>query len=80
MPTYQCVGTLFYGEKLVYLLGKFGELQFFLKPEEHRLDLGFRCVVENPTGFTPFCEKVQITGYPGERQGKKFSSNGLFDA
>lgn len=38
--------------------------RFFLKPEEHRLDLGFRCVVQDPAEYEPFCEQVLIPGYP----------------
>lgn len=38
--------------------------RFYLKPEEHRLDLGFRCVVEEPAQYAPFCERVSIPGYP----------------
>ena len=38
--------------------------RFYLKPEDHRPDLGFRCVVENPVEYAPFCETVQIPGYP----------------
>ena len=38
--------------------------RFYLKPDEHRLDLGFRCVVESPAEYAPFCEQVYIPGYP----------------
>jgi hypothetical protein len=31
-------------------------------PEMHRPDLGFRCVVDNPTYFAPFCESPLIFG------------------
>lgn len=42
--------------------------RFYLKPDEHRLDLGFRCVVENPAKYEPFCEQVVIPGYPENGQ------------
>lgn len=49
--------------------------RFYLKPEEHRLDLGFRCVVEDPAEYEPFCEQVFIPGYPqGEQNGGASSS------
>ncbi len=49
--------------------------RFYLKPEEHRLDLGFRCVVEDPAEYEPFCEQVFIPGYPqGEQNGGAASS------
>jgi hypothetical protein len=38
--------------------------RFFLKPGEHRLDLGFRCVVADPAEHEAFCEQVYIPGYP----------------
>jgi len=38
--------------------------RFFLRPDNHRPDLGFRCVVESPAEYEPFCEPVQIPGYP----------------
>jgi hypothetical protein len=38
--------------------------RFYLRPEEHRLDLGFRCVVRDPPKYEPFCEQVLIPGYP----------------
>ena len=43
--------------------------RFYLKPEDHRLDLGFRCVVEEPVQYEPFCEQVYIPGYPENGQG-----------
>ena len=33
-----------------------------LKPEEHKNDLGFRCVVEDPFWWAPFCEAKRIYG------------------
>ena len=36
--------------------------RFFSNPIEHRQDLGFRCVVEEPDFFTPFCESALIYG------------------
>ncbi|OGO23373.1 MAG: hypothetical protein A2Y54_10045 [Chloroflexi bacterium RBG_16_51_16] len=33
-----------------------------LKPEEHKNDLGFRCVVEDPFLFAPFCEQKFVFG------------------
>ena len=38
--------------------------RYFLDPESHRVDLGFRCVVGEPTEYEPFCEQVYIPGYP----------------
>jgi hypothetical protein len=31
-------------------------VRFFARPTDHRRDLGFRCVVEDPTYFAPFCK------------------------
>lgn len=31
-------------------------VRFYAKPGEHRRDLGFRCVVIDPTFYAPFCE------------------------
>jgi formylglycine-generating enzyme required for sulfatase activity len=45
--------------------------RFYLKPEEHRLDLGFRCVVEDPAEYEPFCEEVFIPGYPDNSQASR---------
>jgi formylglycine-generating enzyme len=45
--------------------------RFYLKPDEHRLDLGFRCVVENPAQYEPFCEQVFIPGYPPSADGSE---------
>jgi formylglycine-generating enzyme required for sulfatase activity len=42
--------------------------RFYLKPDENRLDLGFRCVVENPAQYEPFCGQVSIPGYPQNGQ------------
>jgi formylglycine-generating enzyme required for sulfatase activity len=37
--------------------------RFSARPEDHRSDLGFRCVVEDPpTYFAPFCELVPTYG------------------
>ena len=42
-------------------------LRFFLAPEEHRSDLGFRCVVDNAEDFAPPC---QVLAYvPPNAQG-----------
>lgn len=41
--------------------------RFFLKPDETRIDLGFRCVVEAPHQFAPFCQTVYIPGQPGQQ-------------
>jgi hypothetical protein len=30
--------------------------RFFLEPERTRLDLGFRCVIEDPVAFAPYCQ------------------------
>jgi formylglycine-generating enzyme required for sulfatase activity len=37
-------------------------VRFSLKPTEHRADLGFRCVVDDPTYFAPFCESAVMYG------------------
>ncbi len=39
----------------------------YLQPEKYREDLGFRCVVTEPTYFAPYCE--QIAYIPGENKG-----------
>ena len=31
-------------------------VRFYARPEEHRRDLGFRCAVDDPTFFAPFCQ------------------------
>ena len=49
--------------------------RFFLKPEDHRPDLGFRCIVESPAQYAPFCKPVQIPGYPEVGQDGKNSSD-----
>jgi formylglycine-generating enzyme required for sulfatase activity len=36
--------------------------RFSLKPTESLEDLGFRCVVEDPTFFAPFCEQLAFIG------------------
>ncbi|MBT3337211.1 MAG: SUMF1/EgtB/PvdO family nonheme iron enzyme [Anaerolineae bacterium] len=36
--------------------------RFSAKPVDHRRDLGFRCVVNEPTHFAPYCEKVVVYG------------------
>ncbi len=33
-----------------------------LKPTEHRIDLSFRCVIEDPTFFAPMCEQLVFYG------------------
>jgi hypothetical protein len=48
--------------------------RFFLKPEDYRPDLGFRCVVEAPVVYAPFCEQVYIPGYPENDQNDGTSS------
>ncbi len=37
--------------------------RFSFRPEDSLADLGFRCVVEDPTVFAPFCEQLAYTGY-----------------
>ena len=49
--------------------------RFYLKTEDHRPDLGFRCVVENPAKYAPFCEQVYIPGYPENGQNGGTSSS-----
>ena len=34
--------------------------RYFASPGDHRRDLGFRCVVTDPTYFAPFCENVSV--------------------
>lgn len=36
--------------------------RFSANPVDHRNDLGFRCVVEDPTYFAPFCEQLGVYG------------------
>jgi len=36
--------------------------RYFSNPEDHRQDLGFRCVVEKPAFFAPFCESALVYG------------------
>ena len=36
--------------------------RYSTKPVDHRPDLGFRCVVEDPTYFAPFCSSVVAYG------------------
>jgi formylglycine-generating enzyme required for sulfatase activity len=36
--------------------------RFSAKPTDHRPDLGFRCVVEDPLYFAPFCEAKLVYG------------------
>lgn len=36
--------------------------RFSEDPAKHRNDLGFRCVVEDPTYFAPWCEQVAVYG------------------
>ncbi len=36
--------------------------RFSEEPARHRNDLGFRCVVEDPTYFAPWCEQVAVYG------------------
>ncbi len=59
-----------FGDKRVVRSSSFGR-SFFeaeaariwsLKPNEHKNDLGFRCVVEDPLFFAPFCEAKVIYG------------------
>jgi formylglycine-generating enzyme required for sulfatase activity len=40
-------------------------VRFYDFPDEQRRDLGFRCVVEDPAWFAPYCELVQQYGTPG---------------
>ncbi len=37
-------------------------VRFFSNPNDHRRDLGFRCVVEDPTFFAPFCSQLSFFG------------------
>ncbi|MBN1304342.1 MAG: SUMF1/EgtB/PvdO family nonheme iron enzyme [Anaerolineales bacterium] len=39
----------------------------YLQPEKYREDLGFRCVVTEPSHFAPYCE--QVAYIPGENKG-----------
>jgi len=45
--------------------------RYFNDPEDYRQNLGFRCVVENPAYFAPFCESTPVYG---------LDSNGIFTA
>lgn len=36
--------------------------RFKTRPEDHRANLGFRCVVEDPTYFAAFCQQVAMYG------------------
>lgn len=36
----------------------------YLEPEEHRADLGFRCVVTDPAYFAPFCQMTAVIPTP----------------
>ncbi|MBN1303522.1 MAG: SUMF1/EgtB/PvdO family nonheme iron enzyme [Anaerolineales bacterium] len=38
--------------------------RYYAEPSDHRRDLGFRCVVEDPQYFAPYCEEVAVYG-PG---------------
>lgn len=39
--------------------------RFFNRPEDHRSNLGFRCVVEDPAYFAPFCNYPAVYGTDG---------------
>jgi len=39
--------------------------RFFSGPADHRANLGFRCVVEDPDYFSPFCELPPVYGTDG---------------
>ena len=46
-------------------------LRFYLEPQGHRRDLGFRCVVDDPYKYAPPCEIVALVeavppGGPGD--------------
>jgi sulfatase modifying factor 1 len=36
--------------------------RFYAEPLDHRADLGFRCVVEDPMYFAPFCNQLVVYG------------------
>lgn len=36
--------------------------RFYSRPGDHRDNLGFRCVVEDPTYYAPFCEQIALYG------------------
>jgi len=38
--------------------------RFYAEPVDHRADLGFRCVVEDPAYFAPFCTQLLVYGKP----------------
>jgi formylglycine-generating enzyme required for sulfatase activity len=44
-------------------------VRFFDNPASQTRDLGFRCVVEDPTWYAPYCELVQQYGSPGPSGG-----------
>ncbi len=57
-------------------------VRFYKKPGEHSRDLGFRCVVEDPQYFAPFCEQVvdygqDVTGSPNPGQQVQYSCPAL---
>jgi hypothetical protein len=37
-------------------------VRFFDNPRNHRRDLGFRCVVDDPTYFAPMCQQTTLIG------------------
>ena len=45
--------------------------RYFINPEDHRQNLGFRCIVENPALFAPFCKSAPVYG---------LDSNGIITA
>jgi hypothetical protein len=50
-------------------------VRFKLNPGEHHRDLGFRCVVEDPTYFAPFCQMMVEYGKNASGSGKSGGSS-----
>jgi formylglycine-generating enzyme required for sulfatase activity len=50
--------------------------RFFTRPEDHRNNLGFRCLVLDPTYFAPFCQYPAVfgtNGIGGDPNGEKIT-------
>ena len=50
--------------------------RFFSRPEDHRNNLGFRCVVVDPTFYAPFCQYPAVfgtNGIGGDATGEKIA-------
>ncbi len=47
----------------------------FENPENHRSDLGFRCVIDNPTYFAAFCQSPAVYGQSADAAAQPLSSS-----